>query len=181
MRKFGKFGSITAAALVIVVLGTACSSKKGTGTSGTGGFSGTPLTGAGATFPAPIYSKWFHDFLSVESKAQINYQAIGSGGGIQQHTAKTVQFGASDGILTDAQKTAAPNTLMIPTVAGSEAVVVNLPGITRGQLHLTPTTLAGLYLGDIKKWNDARLKADNLSVSLPDLDVIVATSCAGQN
>jgi phosphate transport system substrate-binding protein len=104
---------------------------------------------------------------------QINYQAIGSGGGIQQITAKTVQFGASDGIMTPEQHTAAPGILAIPTVAGSEAIVVNLPGIQRGQLRLTGETLAGIYLGQITNWNDAKLKADNPSVNLPNQDIIV--------
>src|SRR5204862_4750358 len=91
------------------------------------------LDGAGATFPAPIYQRWFADYQRL-CNVEINYQPIGSGGGISQHTARTVDFGASDGIMTPQQKEAAPGTLHIPTVAGAEAIVVNLPGLQRGQL-----------------------------------------------
>jgi len=134
--------------------------------------SATALTGAGATFPAPLYTRWFADYAQ-QCTVQINYQPIGSGGGIQQHTARTVDFGASDGILTEAQFAAAPGTLMIPMTAGAEAMVVNLQGVNRGQLKLTPDTLAGIYLGEITRWNDSRLMADNAGVSLPNQDIIV--------
>ena len=134
--------------------------------------SATSLTGAGATFPAPLYSRWFTDYARLCS-VEINYQPIGSGGGIQQHTQRTVDFGASDGILTEAQFAAAPGTIMIPMTAGSEALVVNLPGITRGQVKLTPDTLAGIFLGEITRWSDPRLMADNAGVSLPNQDIIV--------
>ena len=136
------------------------------------------LDGAGATFPAPLYSRWFSEYNTL-CKVEINYQSIGSGGGIAQHTAKTVNFGASDGILTAAQKETAPGTLMIPTVAGAEAIVVNLPGIQRGQIKLTPANLAAIYLGDIIKWNDPRIAADNAGVTLPDLDIIVVHRADG--
>jgi phosphate transport system substrate-binding protein len=140
--------------------------------------SATQLTGAGATFPGPIYSRWFSDYKS-QCNVEINYQAIGSGGGISQHTQKTVNFGASDGIMTDAQKQAAPGTLHIPTVAGAVAVVVNLPGVQRGQVKLTPDTLAAIYLGQITKWNDPRLMADNQGVPLSDVDIIVVRRADG--
>jgi phosphate transport system substrate-binding protein len=130
------------------------------------------LDGAGATFPAPLYQRWFTEYKNL-CNVEINYQAIGSGGGIQQHTAKTVQFGASDGIMTDQQKAAAPGTLAIPTVAGAVVPVVNLQGINRGQIKLTGDTLAGIYLGEITKWNDPKLAADNAGVNLPNADIIV--------
>lgn len=133
---------------------------------------GRQLTGAGATFPAPLYTRWFAEYRNM-CNVEINYQAIGSGGGIRQHTEKTVEFGASDGIMTDAQKAAAPGTLHIPTVAGAVAPVVNLRGIRSGQLRLTPDTLAGIYLGQITRWNDQRLRNDNPSLNLPDQDIIV--------
>ena len=138
----------------------------------------TRLTGAGATFPGPIYSRWFSEYRTLCS-IEVNYQAIGSGGGIRQHTERTVEFGASDGIMTDAQKQAAPGTLHIPTVAGAVTPVVNLPGIQRGQLKLTGDTLAAIYLGQITKWNDPRLGADNQGVSLPDQDIIVVRRADG--
>jgi phosphate transport system substrate-binding protein len=134
--------------------------------------SATRLDGAGATFPAPLYTRWFAEYKTL-CNVEINYQAIGSGGGIAQHTAKTVDFGASDGILTQAQKDAAPNTLMIPTVAGSEALVVNLPGLQQGQLKLSGETVAGIFLGEITKWNDPKIAAENSGVNLPNQDVVV--------
>ena len=130
------------------------------------------LDAAGATFPAPLYTRWFAEYNTL-CRVQINYQAVGSGGGIAQHTQKTVSFGASDAILTAAQKAAAPNTLMIPTVAGAVTPVVNLPALQRGQLKLSPDTLAGIFLGDIVKWNDPRIAADSAGVNLPNQDVIV--------
>ncbi len=138
----------------------------------------TSLTGAGATFPAPIYTRWFAEYKNL-CGVEINYQAIGSGGGIRQHTERTVAFGASDGILTQAQKDAAPGTLMIPTVAGAVAIVVNIPGIQPGQLRLSPDTLARIYQGEITRWDDERLRADNSSLSLPNLDVIVVRRSDG--
>ncbi|MPZ14918.1 MAG: phosphate ABC transporter substrate-binding protein PstS [Chloroflexi bacterium] len=132
----------------------------------------TQLTGAGATFPAPLYTRWFAEYRNI-CGVEINYQAIGSGGGIRQHTERTVDFGASDGILTSQQFEAAPGTIMVPMTAGAEAIVVNLPGIARGQLKLSPETLAGIFLGEITKWNDPRIAADNQGMNLPDQDVIV--------
>ena len=132
----------------------------------------TTLTGAGATFPAPLYTRWFDEYKKL-CNVSVNYQAIGSGGGIAQHTAKTVDFGASDGILTDAQKTAAPGTLMIPMTAGSVAVVANLEGVDTGKLKLTPETLSGIFLGQIAKWDDPKLAADNPGLKLPSTAITV--------
>ncbi len=131
------------------------------------GGSATALTGAGATFPAPLYTRWFDAYASM-CNVQINYQAIGSGGGIRQHTERTVDFGASDGILTAEQDSAAPGTLMIPTVAGAVAVVVNLEGVMAGRLNMSGDTVARIYLGEITRWNDGRLMAENPGASLPN-------------
>jgi phosphate transport system substrate-binding protein len=132
------------------------------------------LTGAGATFPFPLYSKWMDKYGKL-CNVQINYQSIGSGGGIKQITAKTVDFGASDGIMNDEQTAAAEAAggpiLHVPMTAGAVAVVVNLPGIQSGQLKLTPDVLADIYLKKISKWNDPRVAASNPDISLPDMDI----------
>jgi phosphate transport system substrate-binding protein len=134
----------------------------------------TELTGAGATFPYPLYSKMFSEYVKA-CNVKVNYQSIGSGGGIRQLQELTVDFGASDGIMDDKQKSEAKDgaVLHIPTVAGAEAVVYNLPGVQRGQLKLTPDVLAEIYLKKIKTWNDARIKALNPSVNLPGTDIAV--------
>ena len=169
MRKLGRFGSLAAIALVIVVLGAACSSKKGTSGSN-GGFSGVPLTGAGATFPKPIYDKWFHDFNSVESGAQINYQAIGSGGGVEQFTAGTVDFGASDAPLKDEEiaaiKSNGRDVVQTPTVLGGVVIAYNVSGLESG-LKLDGQTAADMFLGKITTWNDPAIAQQNSGVTLP--------------
>ena len=138
--------------------------------------SATSLTGAGATFPFPLYSKWIDEFGKL-CKVQINYQSIGSGGGIRQITAKTVDFGASDGTMNDEQTAAAEAAggpiLHIPMTSGAVAVVFNLPGVQQGQLKLTPDVLSDIYLKKITKWNDPRIAADNSGVDLPDTDIAV--------
>src|SRR5689334_2726637 len=114
----------------------------------------TGLNGAGATFPYPIYSKWFNEYHNLHSDVQINYQSIGSGGGIRQVTAGTVDFGASDGPMTDEQLAQAKFKLFhIPTVLGSVVPAYNIPGVT-GEIRFTPDVLAGIFLGNIKNWND---------------------------
>jgi phosphate transport system substrate-binding protein len=135
------------------------------------------INGAGATFPFPLYSKWFYDYAFVDTSVKFNYQSIGSGGGIKQITEKTVDFGASDAILNDDQYKAAPGIQMFPTVAGVEAIVVNLKGAD-GNALTTPikfpyTAIADIYLGKIKKWNDPVLAAANPDIQLPDKDIIV--------
>jgi phosphate transport system substrate-binding protein len=134
------------------------------------------LTGAGASFPYPLYSKWTAQF-DKQCGVQINYQSVGSGAGISQITAKTVDFGASDGIMTDEQVAAAEAAggpmLHIPMTSGAVAVIVNLPGIEQGQLKLTPDVLADIYLKKITKWNDSRITALNSGVSLPSSDIAV--------
>jgi phosphate transport system substrate-binding protein len=124
------------------------------------------LTGAGATFPYPIYSKWF-DVYNQKTGTQINYQSIGSGGGIQQVKAGTVDFGASDAPLSNAQLKDMPRRVLhFPTVAGAVAIVYNLPGF-QGQLKLTPELLTAIYMGKITTWNDPKLAAGNPGVTLP--------------
>jgi phosphate transport system substrate-binding protein len=131
------------------------------------------LNGAGATFPYPIYSKWFNVYTQVDPSVRFNYQSIGSGGGIKQITEQTVDFGASDGPMTDEQLAAAPGHLMhFPTVMGAVVLTYNVEGVGGG-LKLTPEAIAGIFLGKITKWNDAQLTAPNPSVPLPNRDIIV--------
>jgi len=132
----------------------------------------TTLTGAGATFPYPLYSKWF-DVYQQKTGVKINYQSIGSGGGIQQITQRTVDFGASDAPMTDEQLAAAPGPLLhIPTVIGAVVVTYNVPGIGPG-LKLTPEALASVFLGEVQKWNDPRIAQSNPGMSLPATDIAV--------
>src|SRR5258707_14219080 len=114
------------------------------------------INGAGATFPFPIYSKWFSEYNKLHPDVRINYQSIGSGGGIKQITERTVDFGASDAPMTEAELAKAPGLLHVPMVLGADAVVGN--GIPDG-LKLTPDVLADIFLGKIQKWNDARIAA----------------------
>ena len=133
----------------------------------------TTLNGAGATFPYPIYSKWFSEYHKLHSNVEINYQSIGSGGGIRQVTAGTVDFGASDMPMTDKQLQEAKRTMLnIPTVLGADVPAYNLPGVS-GDLKFTPEALAGIFLGKISKWNDKALTGANPGVNLPDKDIIV--------
>jgi phosphate transport system substrate-binding protein len=131
------------------------------------------LNGAGATFPYPIYSKWFSEFSAQHAGVQINYQSIGSGGGIRQVTAGTVDFGASDGPMTDEQLAASKVKIIhIPTVLGAVVPIYNLQGVG-GDLHFSPDVLADIYLGKITNWNDARIQKDNPSAKLPNSEIFV--------
>jgi phosphate transport system substrate-binding protein len=133
----------------------------------------TLINGAGATFPYPLYSKWFSEYAKVDPTVKFNYQSIGSGGGIKQITAQTVDFGASDKFLTDAELTAAPGKIIhIPTVMGAVVVTYNLPGVAKG-LKLSSEDVAEIYLGKITKWNDPRIAKVNPGVKLPDKAIIV--------
>ncbi len=130
------------------------------------------LTGAGATFPYPIYSKWFSEYSAAHPGVQINYQSIGSGGGIRQITAGTVDFGASDGPMTDEQLAASKTKLIhIPTVLGADVPAFNVPGVN--DLKFSSDVLADIFLGKITNWNDGRIAKDNPGVSLPDQKIIV--------
>jgi phosphate transport system substrate-binding protein len=134
------------------------------------------LNGAGATFPAPLYSRWF-DVYFTQNNVKINYQAVGSGAGITQITEGTVDFGASDGIMTADQQTKAEAAhgpiLHIPMTAGSVAVIYNIPGQAGTQIKLTGDVLADIYLKKITSWNDARITALNAGVTLPASQIAV--------
>jgi phosphate transport system substrate-binding protein len=130
------------------------------------------INGAGATFPYPIYSKWFDEYTKVDPSVRFNYQSIGSGGGQKQIMAQTVDFGASDGPMSDENLAKAPGKLLhIPTVAGAVVISYNLPG--NPALTFDGDTIADMYLGKIKKWNDPKIAALNPGVKLPDNDVVV--------
>src|SRR6266581_2409408 len=130
------------------------------------------INGAGATFPYPIYSKWFDEYAKVDSSVRFNYQSIGSGGGQKQIMAQTVDFGASDGPMSDDNLSKAPGKLLhIPSVAGAVVITYNLPG--NPALKLDADTIAGIFLGTIKKWNDPKITALNPDVNLPDGEIVV--------
>src|SRR6202167_274173 len=131
------------------------------------------LNAAGGTFPYPIYSKWFDVYHQAHPNVQINYQAIGSGGGIRQLLAGTVDFGASHGPMTDEQLAQAKiKVLHFPTVLGADVPTYNVPGVST-DLNFTQKALAGIYLGTITKWNDAEIANANKGVNLPSSDVVV--------
>ena len=131
------------------------------------------LNGAGATFPYPIYSKWFSEYNKLHPDVQINYQSIGSGGGIRQVINGTVDFGASDGPMTDDQlKEAKFKLFHIPTVLGAVVPAYNVPGIS-GEIKFTPEALAGIFLGKVQNWNDPAIAKANPGVSLPNQSIIV--------
>ena len=131
------------------------------------------LNGAGATFPNPIYTKWFSEYNKLHPDVQINYQSIGSGGGIRQVLAQTVDFGASDGPMSDEQLGQAKvKILHIPTVLGAVVPAYNVPGIT-GEVKFTPDVLANIFLGKITNWNDPAIAKANAGVSFPNQPIIV--------
>ncbi len=133
----------------------------------------TQLNGAGATFPYPMYSKWFNEYNKLHSDVQINYQSIGSGGGIRQVLNGTVDFGASDGPMTDEQlKEAKTKILHIPTVLGADVPAYNIPGVS-GEIKFTPEALAGIFLGKIQNWNDPAIAKVNPGVNFPNQSIIV--------
>ncbi|MCM0081598.1 phosphate ABC transporter substrate-binding protein PstS [Geomonas sp. Red32] len=142
-------------------------------TAATAAHAETLINGAGATFPYPIYSKWFSEYAKIDPSVKFNYQSIGSGGGIKQITAQTVDFGASDKFLSDEELKAAPGKLIhIPTVMGAVVVTYNLPGVGKG-LKLTPDALAGIYEGKITSWNAPQIARDNAGIRLPAKPIIV--------
>lgn len=135
------------------------------------------VNGAGATFPYPIYSKWFDVYHKDKPAIQINYQSVGSGAGIRQITEGTVDFGASDGPMNDEQlktfrEKRGMEILHFPTVLGADVPTYNIPGVS-GELNFTPEALAGIFLGSITKWNDPAIAAANKGVNLPGNDIIV--------
>src|SRR5215470_6285900 len=130
------------------------------------------INGAGATFPYPIYSKWFDEYAKVDPSVRFNYQSIGSGGGQKQILAQTVDFGASDGPMSDENLAKAPGKILhIPTVAGAVVVTYNLPG--EPELKLDGPIIADIFLGKISQWNDKRIAALNPGVKLPATDLVV--------
>jgi phosphate transport system substrate-binding protein len=154
-----KFPSKFLVAALVVTMGAAVSGAQ-------------KLTGAGATFPNPIYSKWFSEYSASHPGVQINYQSVGSGAGIRQVSQGIVDFGASDGPMTDQQLAESKVKLVhIPTVLGAVVPVYNVPGVSR-DLHFAPDVIADIYLGKITKWNDPRIAKDNPGVSLPDHGIL---------
>lgn len=151
---------VAAALSVLAVTGLAACSETG-------------LVGAGATFPYPVYAKWF-DSYNKQTGIPINYQSIGSGGGIRQFTEGTVDFGATDGPMTQEQIGALQgNVTHLPTVLGAVVLTYNLPALGSSQLRLDPETIVGIFLGQITRWNDPRIVALNPGATLPDANLIV--------
>jgi phosphate transport system substrate-binding protein len=150
-------------AFVFLLSSLACNSGNGTVT----------LQGAGASFPAPLYQKWVSEYGKLHATVRIDYQSIGSGGGIKQLKEQTVDFGASDAPMKDEDLKSAPGEVLhIPTVLGAVVITYNLEGVTQA-LHFTPEIIADVYLGKIKKWNDPKIAAENSEVTLPASDIIV--------
>ena len=136
-------------------------------------FGQTTLNGAGATFPNPMYQKWFSEYHKAHPDIQFNYQSIGSGGGIRQVLAQTVDFGASDGPMTDEQLSQAKTKILhIPTVMGAVVPAYNVPGVS-GELKFTPEALSGIFLGKITSWNDPAIAKANPGVNLPAQSIIL--------
>jgi phosphate transport system substrate-binding protein len=131
------------------------------------------LQGAGATFPNPLYQKWVSEYTKLHPNVQIDYQSIGSGGGVKQIKEQTVDFGASDNPMKDEDLKSAPGEILhVPTVLGAVVITYNLTGVAK-PLHFSPEAIADIFLGKIKKWNDAKIAADNPGVTLPTTDITV--------
>jgi phosphate transport system substrate-binding protein len=165
-----------AATLVLAFAIAACGSdnKKSSGSSTTSGASGGKINGAGATFPQPVYDEWGSRYKD-KSGTTVNYQGIGSGGGVAQFTAGTVDFGATDSAMKDEEVAAAKkkgDPVHIPTVFGAVTVAYNVSGVDKG-LKLDGKTVADMFLGKVKKWNDPAIKQQNPSASLPDTDITI--------
>ncbi len=152
---------VTAATLAAVIGGTTVGAQLA-------------INGAGATFPAPIYSKWFAEYNKLHSDVRINYQPLGSGAGIRQITERTVFFGASDGPMTNEQLTAATGKILhLPTVLGAVVPIYNVPGVSQ-ELKFSGAVLANIFLGKITKWSDPAIAGLNAGIKLPDADIVVA-------
>ncbi|MGZ6130758.1 MAG: phosphate ABC transporter substrate-binding protein PstS [Myxococcaceae bacterium] len=135
------------------------------------------INGAGATFPAPLYQKWFSEYAKANPNMKFNYQPIGSGGGIKQFSEGTIDFGATDAFMKDDQIAKAQDVVHIPTVLGAVVVAYNLPGVT--SVRLSGETLASIFLGKLTKWNDPAIVADNPGVTMPDKAIVVARRSDG--
>jgi phosphate transport system substrate-binding protein len=165
---------IAVSLLFVVACGKEGSNNTGSASSTAGTTGGSvDLTGAGATFPYPIYSKWFSDYAN-QTGVKINYQSIGSGGGIRQLQEQTVDFGASDSPMSDDEMSKAKGgaVLHFPTVLGADVITYNVPGVT-GALNLTPEAISDVFSGKITKWNDTRIASLNPGVKLPASDILV--------
>ncbi len=173
MGSKGKW-AVVAALSAFAIVGAACSSNSDAASGGGGAFRGAALTGAGSTFAAPMYQLWSQSFLVTEPDAKINYQAIGSGGGIEQFTAKTVDFGATDVPLQSDEISALPtqNYIQFPTCLGAVVFAYNVKGLPSG-LKLDGPTIANIFLGKITKWNDPAIAGQNPGVKLPDESIKV--------
>jgi phosphate transport system substrate-binding protein len=165
--------ALATAALLLVACSSQARDSTDSATASSSPRGGVALTGAGATFPYPLYSKWFADY-AAQTGVRINYQSIGSGGGIRQLSEQTVDFGASDSPMSDEELSRAKGgpVLHVPTVIGAVAVIYNIPELKQ-PLRLDGPTLGDIFLGTIKKWNDGRIAALNPGVTLPDEDVLV--------
>jgi phosphate transport system substrate-binding protein len=177
-----KYRGATLALLCVAVLLplflSGCSGERGGGGVLPGGNAGDSggamrLQGAGATFPNPLYQKWLSEYGKLNAQVRIDYQSIGSGGGIKQIQAQTVDFGASDAPMTDDEMKKSPGELLhIPTVLGAVVLTYNLQGVEQ-PLKFSPDVIADIFLGKIKRWDDPRIKADNAGVNLPATDLTV--------
>jgi phosphate transport system substrate-binding protein len=168
-------------ALLTALALSACSgSKEGAPPAGTGsGGSKLQINGAGATFPYPIYSKWFAEYNKQHPNVEINYQSLGSGAGIRQLTSRTVFFGASDQPMNEDQLKAAPGRILhFPTVLGAVVPIYNIPGVSQ-ELKFTGPILADIVLGKLRKWNDPVIAKHNPGVALPDLDITLVHRSEG--
>ena len=171
MKRTTRWAGGVVLALTFMLVAAACGNggAAGGGSGGGSSFQGAPLTGAGATFPDPVYETWFQDFQQVEPNAQINYQAIGSGGGIEQLQSKTVDFGASDAPLQtdDIKAFGTEDVVQFPTVIGGDVFAYNVKGVTQ-PLDMDGPTLADIFLGKIRTWNDPAIAKLNSGVKLPN-------------
>lgn len=157
-------------AVVLLLASIACNNNGGSG-SGSGSVS---LQGAGATFPNPLYQKWLSEYGKLHPNVRIDYQSIGSGGGIKQLKEQTVDFGASDSPMADADLKSAPGEILhIPTVLGAVVITYNLESVKQQPLRFSSEVIADIFLGKIKKWNDPKIAADNPGVTLPGNDITV--------
>jgi len=161
------FQLVASFSLAIFLLATIACNNNGSGSSS------VALQGAGATFPAPLYQKWLSEYGNLHPNLKMDYQSIGSGGGIKQIKEQTVDFGASDAPMSDADLKSAPGEIVhIPTVLGAVVITYNLEGMKQ-PLRFSPEVIADIFLGKIKKWNDPKIAADNAGVTLPASDITV--------
>ncbi|HEY1331809.1 MAG TPA: phosphate ABC transporter substrate-binding protein PstS [Actinomycetota bacterium] len=175
MKRSGRFGAAIAVSAALTLAAAACSNDNGSSSGGSSGsFKGAALTGAGSTFAQPFYAAWAQEFLKVEPDAKVNYQPIGSGGGVQAIANKTVNFGATDVPLqpADMSTMTGGDTVEFPTALGGVAVLYNLSGAPNG-VKLDGATVADIFLGKVKTWNDPEIASQNQGTSLPSTAITV--------